>query len=94
MNLLHVYLSTSFFIGVLGLMWLLSEINVTNSSFGVRKGVDRRYLVGLEFTLWFKKREEELLSLWEAEVCECMNLGFEEFCQAIFNDEFGIVYEK
>lgn len=84
MNHLALFLIVSAFIATLLLMYILTNLNNTKSTYGIRKKISEEFVSGLEFTLWFYKREETLRELYESEMCEDMTLSFEEFCNGIF----------
>lgn len=84
MNHLGLFSVVSAFIATLLLMYVLTEINNTKSTYGIRKKLSEEFVSGLEFTLWFYKREGILRELYEAELCEDMFLSFEEFCNGVF----------
>jgi hypothetical protein len=89
---MDLYLILSALLVIIGTMYLLSEINNTTSSFPVRKKKGVEYRNGLHFSLWFYKREERLMELWEEELCEDMTMTFEQFCASVYNNNFQIVY--
>ena len=73
------------------LMYLLSEINTTRSSYGIRRLKSLTEYQNNRYYSWFREKESQLEELYEQELCEEMTLSFEEFCWAIYN-EFEIIY--
>ena len=94
MNHALLFVSICAFLVSFGVIYLLGEINVSRGSIHVRNRIVDVYEEGVSFCLWFWKREGKLWEIWEAEVCEDMQMGFEEWCWAVFKEEFRIVYLK
>lgn len=94
MNPVLTFIFVCLFLGTLGGVYLLSEVNISRGSFSVRKRVSDAYTEGLSFTLWFYKKESDLVELYSQEVCEDMQLSFDEFCFSVFYDHFRIIYKK
>jgi len=92
MNLLHLFITGSIFIALLLILYLITEANTTKSSYGIRKKKQLEYNYGLEYSLWFLKREQDLKRIYKEEYCDSMTLGFEEFCIRLFHGG-GIIYE-
>lgn len=79
------------FVAITLIMYLLSEVNQTFSSYGIRRYKTQSDYENSRYYSWFIEKEPYLEDLYDQEYCEEMTLSFEEFCWAIY-DELEIIY--
>lgn len=79
------------FIALVGVWYLLSEINITRSSYTVRRKNDETSYFNYRYHEWFNKNETRLLELHEQEFCDSMQLNFDDFCRSIYSEN-TIIY--
>ena len=82
------------FIGLTLLFIFAFNITGTKSSYGIRKRDTVAWRDGLEFSLWYYKREDLLLARYEEEFCLDMDWPFEEFCWMLYDNRKLVDYEN
>lgn len=92
MQPIALFIASCAFLGTFGTMYILSEINLSTSSYGVRRRVDEQEYFDARYHSWFERKEDDLSVLYKQEVCESMKLSLEDFASAIYHGEFKIVY--
>ncbi len=75
------------------IMYIASEINITSSSYGVRRKITLNEYELHRYNTWCLEKRGELKNLYEQEYCESMQLIYDDFCYAIYN-EYEICYEN
>jgi len=91
---LAIYITTSIFISLLLFWYLASEINLTNSSYGVRRRIETREYDDHRYYEWLSRKMDELEEQHEQEICEDMTLPLEESCLAKYTGSYTIIYER
>lgn len=87
-------LTTILMFFVLLMLWHLAvEINLSFSSYGVRKKRDYEIYDNKRYYDWFVRMEPYLWNLYQEEYCDEMQLNFDEFCRSIYCGG-RIVYDK
>ena len=64
------------------------------STYGVRKKIDIRAYDDFRYYTWLKLNSHRLENLYEEELCEDMQLQYEDFVLAIYTDSYQIVYKR
>lgn len=72
-------------------MYLATEINMSQSTYGVRRRITQTEYENNMYYKWYTRKEKELEILYKQEYCEAMTLSFDDFCQAVYN-ELKIIY--
>jgi hypothetical protein len=81
------------FIDILLIMYILGEINMTKSSYGVRIARDVKTYNDARYYNWFQRQSDRLEQLYLEEYCKTMQLPFDKFCLAIYTGDFQITYK-
>jgi len=91
MNPIALFISGCLFLATILAMYLAGELNVTISTYGIRRRITQTEFDNAIYFKWFSEREARLRGLWEEEFCSHIKYSFDEFCLAIYNEN-NIVY--
>jgi len=79
-----IFILVLIFFFVLGIWYIFSELNITNSSYMIRNKKQKKERFNNSYYEWFVLNEKKLLCLYEEEKCEDMDLPFDQFCLFLF----------
>lgn len=92
MNPIAIFIVSCLFIAFILIMYILSEANITKSSYGIRRLATQKAYDNARYVEWLVRKEPELEVLYGDESCGEMDLSFEDFCMAIYTGK-EITYE-
>ena len=84
MNIL-TFILLLYFLCLFGILYILSEINITYSTYCIRRKKDESIYFNERYYQWFIRKEIDLIKLYEEELCENMKLNFDDFCIILYN---------
>ena len=93
MNYIAIFIVSCLILAAILILIILGTANLTHSSYGIRKKENYTYNYGLEYSLWFYKREDLLRDRYEDEKCLAIDACFEEYCQKVFVESI-LTYER
>jgi hypothetical protein len=81
---ISVFILILLFIGIIGICYILSELNITYSSYLIRMKKQNDVEFNTSYYNWFILNENKLIILYEQEICENMSMNFDQFCLILY----------